>query len=63
MRYKLVPLENGELKVVPVETGAFPIKAEGFLAMDMKKSPLTEMFIEIKNGNVLVWVKGSKEGI
>lgn len=57
MRYKLVPMDNDWLKVEPVEDGPFPVKAEGFLVMDAKKSPNAEMFIEIKNGNVLVWVK------
>lgn len=62
MRYKL-EIEGENLKVVEIPTGVFPVKAEGFLAVDGKKLPKRELFVEIKDKNVLIWVKSVPDGV
>lgn len=63
MRYKLEIDEGGWLKVVRVPDGPLPVRAEGFLVLEGKKFPTHEMFIEIKDQNVVVWVKENKKGV
>ncbi len=62
MRYKL-EIEGEALRVVEIPTGVFPVKAEGFLAIDRKNMPKRELFVEIKDKNVLVWVKSGTDGV
>lgn len=62
MRYRLEIGKDGRLKVVQVADGPLPVRAEGFLVLDGKKSPHHQMFVEIKEQNVLVWVKDGKKG-
>lgn len=62
MRYKLEIGEGGWLRLEQVQDGPLPVRAEGFLVLDGKKSPHSEMFLEVRGENVIVWVKGEKGG-
>lgn len=57
MRYRLEIGDEGWLSLVEVPDGPLPVRAEGFLVMDRKKSPQHEMFLEIKDQRVVVWAK------
>ena len=59
MRYRL-SVKDGQLVVEGAETGPFPLRAHGFLQFSPNDYPNSELMMEVRGKDVLVWVQERK---
>lgn len=55
MRYRLSS-HNDELVVTVCPDGNFPLRAQGFLQFSPKEHAFSELMMELRNGEILVWI-------
>lgn len=60
MRYRL-SIMDGQLCAEGVESGPFPLRAHGFLQFSPKDYPNSELMLEVRGKDVLVWVQERKD--
>jgi len=59
VRYR-VEVEGDKLVMTVCPEGHFPLRAQGFLQFSPKEHSLSELMMEVRNGEILVWIAPQK---